>query len=86
MILGIKINLPAMMLQNIKDVANRSRTYLPYAMVFILIFKDTRVDLECEDYKEIVHIDYLNVGTLYMMKFEKRGDRQMRRKSGQEDM
>ena len=65
MIQGIKMNLPAMMLQNIKDVANRSRTCLPYAMVFTLIFRDSLVDLEGEDYKEMVYTDYLNAGTLH---------------------
>ena len=44
-------------------------------MVFTLIFRDSQIDLEGENYKKMMHIDYLNAGTLHRMKFEKRGGR-----------
>ena len=81
MIQGIEMNLSFMMLQNIKDVANWSRTCLPYAMVFTLIVRGSQVDLKGENYKEMVHTDYLSTRILHCMKFEKRGDRLMRRES-----
>ena len=65
MIQGIEMNLPAMMLQNIKDVTNQSRTCLSYAMVFTLIFRDSQIDLEGQDYKRMMHIDYINIEIMH---------------------
>ena len=75
LIQGIAMNLPSMMLQQIKDMANRSKACLPYSMVFTLIFKDFRVDLEGEDFRELMRTDYFNAKTFHRMKIYKIHDR-----------
>ena len=55
-------------------------------MVFTLIFKEFGVCLTEEDFKDLEYSNYLNEGTLHWMKLEKRGDKWVKRKYGQEDM
>ena len=72
LIQGTPMNLPSMMLQHIKDMANRSKACLPNGMVFTLIFMDSQVILEGEDFKRLVHTNHFNIKSLHRMKIHKK--------------
>ena len=58
------ISFPSLMLQQLKDTANKSKACLPYGMILTLIFKEFQVNLEGKDFKKLAHIDYINKETL----------------------
>ena len=70
------MNLPFMIIEQIKSATGESKTkaYLPYGMVFTLIFVDAEIDLDGEDFKSLTHIDYYTIYTLHRMKYQKVGD------------
>ena len=61
------------MIEQIKTAIEKSITKacLPYGMVFTLIFRETGIDLDGEDYQSLKHADYYSIQTLHCMKFEK---------------
>ena len=73
---GIAMNLPFMILEQIKIAADRSRTKtcLPYGMVFILIFIDNEINLEEEDFRVLAHMDCYTKQSLHYMQYKKVDD------------
>ena len=69
MVEGTALNLPYMMIEQIRCTAGRFKTkaYLPYGMVFTLIFIDAEIDLEGEDFQSITHINFYTIHSLYHM-------------------
>lgn len=88
LIQGKPMNLPFMMLRQIKEAAKKSRAYLPYGMVFILyeliIFTEFGVYFDGEDARRLLHTNHYNERSLHQMGYRKVDDRCMHRVSGQE--
>ena len=55
MIQGTPMNLPFMMLRQIKEATGRSKACVPNGMVFALIFMHVKISLEREDFRELLH-------------------------------
>lgn len=70
LIQGKPTNMPFMMLEQIKEVAKRSRCSC-YGMVFTLIFTEFGDGLEEEDLKRLVHTYYYNDRSLYHIGYRK---------------
>ena len=51
------INLPFIMMSQIKEITRMANTCLPYGMVFTLIFEASHIDLTGQDSKQLHHID-----------------------------
>ena len=73
------MNLPFMMMQQIKDATGRSKTKacLPHGMVFTLIFIDSETNLEGEDFKVLAHTDFYPKRSLHHMGYQKVDDQWM---------
>ena len=52
---GEAINLPFIMIWQIKKIIRKAKTYLPNGMVFTLLFQAACIDLSGEDKKELYH-------------------------------
>ena len=69
---GNQINLPYLMLNQMKEAAKGKRACLPYGMVFTLIFNDFGVSLEGEIAKKLLHTDTYNEKSLLRMGYIKK--------------
>ena len=69
---GNQINLPYLMLTQMKEAAKGKRACLPYGMVFTLIFNDFGVSLEGEIAKKLLHTDTYNEKSLLRMGYIKK--------------
>ena len=54
---GEALNLPYIMLCQMKETIRKVKTYPPYGMVFTLLFQVTMIDLTREDRKALHHTD-----------------------------
>ena len=71
MIQGIPLNLPAMILRQMRKVMCNSRVSLPYGMILTLIFRQHGLALEEEASKSLHHTDTYTARTLIRMGYEK---------------
>ena len=56
----IPLNLPAVMMWQIKEAASQVKTYLPCGMALIPIFKNIGVSLEGENSRVLMYLDSYN--------------------------
>ena len=68
---GDQINLPFLMMSQIKEVAKRQRACLPYTIVFTLIFNEFGVDLNGESSNRLLHTDHYSEKSLHRMGYTK---------------
>ena len=68
---GEAINLPFIMLNQIKETTKKTNTCLPYGMTFIVIFKAAHINLSGEDKKELHHTDTYTAKSLIRMGYSK---------------
>ena len=81
---GQPINLPYLMINQMKEAARKMRFCLSYGMVFTLIFEEFGVDFTGEDAKRLLHTDRYTERTLHRMGIHKVEGRWVRRVSGQQ--
>ena len=80
---GHPVNLPYLMMSQMKEVARKSRACLPYGMVFILLFEEFGVDCTDEDAKRLLHTDRYTKKSLHQMGIQKVEGRWIRNILGQ---
>ena len=68
---GEALNLPFIMLSQMREAACRARACFPYVMIFTLLFQDAQVDLSGEDSRPLFHTDKYNIKSLTRMGFLK---------------
>ena len=61
------INLPSIMIGQMKETIQKAKTCLSYGMVFTLLFQSTHINLSGEDGKELHHSDTYSVKSLMRM-------------------
>ena len=59
------------MIRFVEDIAEKSRTSLPYGMALTLVFQEHGVDLDGETIRALMHIDTYNEHFPYHMGFER---------------
>ena len=64
LIKGEAINLPYIMLCQMRETVRKVKTCLRYGMVFTLLFQDANIDLTREDGKALQHTDTYSVKSL----------------------
>ena len=64
---GDKINLPAIMICQMKEAVRKVKACLPYGMVLSLFFQSANIDLTGEDSKTLLHTDTYTAKTLQKM-------------------
>ena len=64
---GEAINLPYIMISQMKKTTRKANTCLPYGMVFILLFEAAHVNLEGEDNRQLHHTDTYSTKSLIRM-------------------
>ena len=64
---GKAINLPFIMLSQMKETTRKVNICLPYGMVFMLIFEAAHIDLSGEDSKQLYHTDTYTAKSLIRM-------------------
>ena len=64
---GEPINLPYIMLSQMKKIVRKANTCLSYGMVFTLLFEAAHVDLEGEDGRQLHHSDTYSTKSLMRM-------------------
>ena len=79
---GEPLNLPFIMISQMREAACRARACLPYGMVFTLLFQDAHVDLTGEDCRLLLHTDRYTVKSLTRMGFIKVDGNWIRKTSG----
>lgn len=84
LIRGIFINLPGIMVSQMKEVATSRRLCLSYGMGLTRIFRAFSVSLEVEAFKEILHMDTYHNKSLHQIGYKKIDGRWTCRGSGQE--
>lgn len=62
---GKPINLPFLMLSQIKEVAKKSRACVPYEMIFTLIFQEFGIDYTRKDARRLLHANRYNEHSLH---------------------
>ena len=68
---GEAINLPFIMLNQIKETTRKTNTCLPYGMAFTVIFEAAHINLSGEDKKELHHTDTYTAKSLIRMGYSK---------------
>ena len=68
---GEPINLPFIMINQIKETTIKTNTCLPYGMAFTVIFEAAHISLSGEDKKEPHHIDTYTAKSLIRMGYTK---------------
>ena len=68
---GEAINLPFIMLNQIKETTRKTNTCLPYGMAFTVIFEAAHINLSSEDKKELHHTDTYTAKSLIRMGYSK---------------
>lgn len=68
------INLPYLMLSQIKEAAEKCRACLPYGMVFTLIFQEFIIDCNRENARRLLYTDRYNECSLHYMDYNKIDD------------
>ena len=58
---------------------SKTKAYLPYDMVFTLIFINSKVNLEREDFEVLAHIDYSIKWSLHRIEYRKVDDQWVRK-------
>ena len=66
---GESINLPFIMMNQMKETTRKAHTCLPYGMVFTLIFEVAHINLSGEDSKQLHHTDTYSVKSLNRMRY-----------------
>ena len=64
---GQAINLPFIMLNQMKETTRKANTCLPYGIVLTLIFEATHIDLIRQDSRQLHHTDTHITKSLIMM-------------------
>ena len=64
---GKAINLPFIMIGQMKETIRKAKTCLPYGTVFILLFQNVHIDLSEEYIKELHHSDTYSIKYLMRM-------------------
>ena len=64
------INLPFIMMSQIKETIRKVKTCLPYGMVFTLLFQTAYIDLNGKDGKELHHTDTYSIKSLIRMGYQ----------------
>ena len=64
---GQAINLPFIMLNQMKETTRKANSCLPYGMVFILIFEAAHIDLIGQDSRQVHHTDTYSIKSLIRM-------------------
>ena len=67
---GEVLNLPYIMLCQMKETIRKVKTYLPYRMVFTLLFQVAGIDLIGEDCKALHHTDTYSAKSLQRMGYQ----------------
>lgn len=81
---GTTVNLPIVMMEQMKEAIVRFRACLPYAMVLTLIIRELGISLDSEISQTLMHTDYYNKQSLHQIRYRKVEDHLIRRISGQE--
>ena len=68
---GDPINLPYIMLNQMKETTRKVNTYLPYGMAFTIIFEAADINLDGEDKKDPHHTDTYTAKSLIRMGYHK---------------
>ena len=68
---GEPINLPYIMINQMKETTRKVNTCLPYGMTFTIIFQATHINLSGEDKKEPHHTDTYTAKSLIRMGYTK---------------
>ena len=61
------INLPSIMIGQMKETIKRAKIYLPYGMVFTLLFQAAHTNLNGEDERKLHHSDTYSAKSLMKM-------------------
>ena len=69
LIKGEAINLPYIMMCQMRVTVRKVKTCLPYGMIFILLFEATHVNLEGEDSRQLHHTDTYFTKSLIRMEY-----------------
>ena len=80
---GEAINLPFIMMRQMKEIIRRAKTFLPYGMVFILLFQAVHIDLSGKDGKELHYSFTYSTKSLMKMGYHLSGGHWKRKVSGQ---
>ena len=80
---GNQINLPFLMITQMKEATKGKRACLPYGMVFTLIFNEFGVNLDGEISKKLLHTDTYNDKSLFRMGYIKKDNNWMKKASEQ---
>ena len=64
---GEPINLPFIMINQMKETTRKANTCLPYGMAFTLIFEAAHIDLSGEDSRQLHHTDTYSAKSLNRM-------------------
>ena len=80
---GEAINLPYIMISQMKKTTRKANTCLPYGMVFILLFKDAHVNLEGEDSRQLHHTDTYSTKSLIRIGYHLSNGQWKKKNSGQ---
>ena len=68
---GEPINLPYIMINQMKETTRKVNTCLPYGMAFTIIFQAAHINLSGEDKKEPHHTDTYTAKSLIRMGYTK---------------
>ena len=68
---GTPMNLPSMMIESVVGRL-KEKAYLPYDMIFTLLFINVGIDLDGEDPKSLTHTNYYTIQSLHWIKFGKK--------------
>ena len=80
---GEAINLPYIMISQMKETTRKANTCLSYEMVFILLFEAAHVDLEDEDSRQLHHTDTYSIKSLIRMGYHLSNGQWKKKISGQ---
>ena len=67
------LNLPALMIEAMRETLNRSKAHLPFGMALTRVFRRFGVSCEGEAPTKLSHVDTFNLHTLHRMGFTKTG-------------
>ncbi len=68
---GIPLNLPAMMIRQMREAIYKSRVFLPYGMILILVFRQHDISVEGEISRHLLFTDTYTTRSLVRMGYEK---------------
>ncbi len=68
---GIPLNLPAMMIRQMREAICKSRVFLPYVMILTLVFRQHDISVEGEISRHLLFTDTYTARSLVRMGYEK---------------